>query len=47
MLDRLETGTNPGLIATVKETRARLAETIAKERREELEKDRAESGRFE
>jgi len=47
LLDRLETGTNPGLIETVKETRAKLAKTIAKERRDELEEDRAESGRFE
>ncbi|PAQ05481.1 hypothetical protein [Mesorhizobium temperatum] len=47
LLDRLETGPNPGLIAAVKETRAKLAATIAKERRDELEEDRAESGRFE
>lgn len=47
LLDRLEIGTSRGLTAALEEARARLAATIAKERRDELDEDRAQSGRFE
>ncbi|TPL08677.1 hypothetical protein [Mesorhizobium sp. B2-4-11] len=47
LLDRLEIGPDAALAAAVAEMRAKLAATAAKERRAELEEDRAESGRFE
>lgn len=47
LLDKLAIGSNPALVAAVRATRADLAERVERERRDELEEDRAQSGRFE
>jgi hypothetical protein len=47
LLDKLETGNDPALVAAVNEAREELAAKVEKERRDELKEDRAQSGRFE
>lgn len=47
LLDRLDIGTDPALVAAFAEARAKLAAAVVEERRRELEEDRMETGRFE
>ncbi len=47
LLDKLVIGNDPALVEAAGAARADLVERIEKERRDELEEDRAESGRFE
>ncbi|CAN7263051.1 hypothetical protein [Mesorhizobium caraganae] len=47
LLDQLDIGTDPALVALLAEVRAKLATAVVEERRRELEEDRMESGRFE
>ncbi len=47
LLDKLEIGDDPALVAAVAELRAKLLDRVEKERRSELEEDLAQSGRFE
>jgi hypothetical protein len=47
LLDKLAIGNDPALATAVRAARADLVERVEKERRDELEEDRAQSGRFE
>jgi hypothetical protein len=47
LLDKLAIGDDPALATAVRAARADLVERVEKERRDELEEDRAQSGRFE
>jgi hypothetical protein len=47
LLDKLNIGADPGLVASFNEFRAELVDTIEKQRVNELREDRAEGERFE